>query len=83
MGHEILDPDALTRFCSISNCNKLAVTSASAYILDLLKQGDAEQAALTWHYLTAAGEEWREHPDHLHRWENIQRAEIRRQLAGD
>ncbi|MEV0641495.1 hypothetical protein AB0I77_42545 [Streptomyces sp. NPDC050619] len=77
-----MDGDAIARFCRISNSNKLAVTGTTAYVLDLLKQGDIEQAALAWDHLTAAGEEWREHPDYLARWETPKRAEIRRQLTG-
>lgn len=83
IGDEALAPDAVARFCRISNSNKLGVTGTTAYIVDLLRRGDdVEQAALAWDHLTAAGEEWREHPDYLPRWENAQRAEIRQQLTG-
>ncbi|GHK05426.1 hypothetical protein SY2F82_72230 [Streptomyces sp. Y2F8-2] len=82
-GDDTLDPDAAARFYRISNSNKLGLAGLTAYIVDLLKRGDDnEQAALAWDHLTAAGEEWREHPDYLPRWENAKRAEIRRQLAG-
>jgi hypothetical protein len=77
-----MDSNAIERFCRISNSNKLGITATTAYVLDLLKQDDLEQAALAWDHLTAAGEEWRAHPDYLARWENVQRAEIRRQLGG-
>ncbi|WP_327749720.1 hypothetical protein [Streptomyces europaeiscabiei] len=83
IGDEIMDPDAVARFCRTSNSNKLGVTGTTAYIVDLLRRGDnVEQSALARDHLTAAGEEWREHPYYLARWENPQRAEIRRQLAG-
>ncbi|MEU9849276.1 hypothetical protein [Streptomyces sp. NPDC047985] len=75
-------PDAAARFYRVSNSNKLAVTSTRRCLADLLDRGDDKLAELIWHLLTAAGEEWKDHPDYLPRWENHQRAEIRRQLAG-
>lgn len=77
-----MDGDAIARFCRISNSNKLGITGTAAYLVDLLKQGDVEQAALAWDHMTAAGEEWKEHPDFLSAWENVQRAKIRQQFAG-
>lgn len=82
IGDETMAPDAVARFCRISNSNKLGVTGTTAYIVDLLRQGDVEQAALAWVHLTAAGEEWRDHPDYLTRWENPQQAEIHRHPTG-
>lgn len=78
---DTMSGEAIERFCRISNSNKLAVTSTAHSLVDLLSRGDNEQAALVWHHLTAAGEEWRDHPNYLPAWENAQRAEIRQQLG--
>jgi hypothetical protein len=81
IGNDTIHPDVATRFYRISNSNKLAITGTAAYVVDLLGRGENEQAALAWDHLTAAGEEWRDHPDYLPRWENAQRARIRQQLG--
>ncbi|MFG3585152.1 hypothetical protein [Streptomyces sp. NPDC047990] len=75
-------PEAAAGFYRISNSNKLALAGAAAYIHTLLKLGDTEQAELAWNHLTAAGEQWRDHPDHLADWENPQQAQIRALLGG-
>jgi hypothetical protein len=75
------DPEAQARFYRISNSNKLALNAAAQALVDLLDHDDTEQAALAWHRLTAAGEEWRDHPDYLPAFENLQRAQIRQQLG--
>ena len=80
MDDETLTPDAMARFCRVSNAHKLGITGLTAYIVALGGQGDMEQAALAWGHLTAAGEEWRDHPDYLPGWENAERAEIRNLL---
>ncbi|MEY9933912.1 hypothetical protein ABH926_008575 [Catenulispora sp. GP43] len=80
IGDETLSSDAMDRFSRISNAHKLGITGLTAYIVDLVNRGDIEQAALAWDHLTAAGEEWRDHPDYLPAWENVQRAEIRSSL---
>lgn len=77
-----MEPDAQARFWRVSNSNKLTLTSTAECLVHLLASGDDEQAAPAWHQLTAAGEEWRDHPDHLPVWENVQRAQIRQQLGG-
>lgn len=80
---EDFDLDAMARFSRISNAHKLTLTGTTAYILDLLRRNDdPEQVALAWHHLTAAGEEWKDHPDYLPHWQNPQRAEVRRALQG-
>jgi hypothetical protein len=81
-GDDTLAPDAAACFYRISNSNKLALTSTAKCLVGLLERDKSEQAAHTWHLMTAAGEEWREHPDYLPVWENAQRAEIRQRLAG-
>lgn len=81
---ETLTPEAAARFYRISNSNKLAITAATGYVMDLLKRGyDDEQAARVWDHLTAAGEEWRDNADYQVRWENPQRARIRSAIAGE
>ncbi|GAA2314624.1 hypothetical protein Scani_48090 [Streptomyces caniferus] len=82
IGDDALDPDAMARLFRVSNSNKLAITSTTRCLVHLLARYEVDQAALTWHHLTAAGEEWRSHPDYLPVWENAQRAQIRQQLEG-
>ncbi|MER5916431.1 hypothetical protein ABT124_40095 [Streptomyces sp. NPDC001982] len=82
MDDDTMNPDAMARFWRISNSNKFAITCTTAYLLDLLNRDDVEQATLTWDHMTAAGEQWKEHPDFLPVWENAKLAQIRQQLAG-
>ncbi|MET9375138.1 hypothetical protein ABZX98_13425 [Streptomyces sp. NPDC002992] len=82
IGDEALDPDAMAHFWRISNSNKLAITGAAESLGILLSRGELEQAERTWHLLTAAGEQWLNHPDHLPAWENSQAASVRQMLAG-
>ncbi|RPE39715.1 hypothetical protein EDD90_2732 [Streptomyces sp. Ag109_O5-1] len=74
--------EAAQRFYRISNSNKLALAGTAAYLHTLLKTGDTEQATLAWNYLTQAGEQWRDHPDHLADWENPQMAQVRALIGG-
>ncbi|MFF1843039.1 hypothetical protein ACFVW9_15000 [Streptomyces sp. NPDC058217] len=82
--NDTLDPDDAARFYRISNSNKLGIAGTTAGLLGLLERGDApEQVSSVWHFLTAAGEEWRDHPDYeADSWENPQRALVRQMIAG-
>ncbi|MFF0736924.1 hypothetical protein ACFYVK_35585 [Streptomyces chartreusis] len=77
-----LDEEAAARFYRISNCNKLGVASAGRALLGIVQHGAPDLAIELWHLLTAAGEEWSNHPDYSDVWENAQRARVRRMIAG-
>ncbi|MDX3232906.1 hypothetical protein [Streptomyces sp. ME19-01-6] len=82
MDDPTMDGAAMERFSRVSNSNKYAITATAELLVGLLSRGDDEQVARAWHCLTGAGEQWRDHPDYLARWENAQLAQIRQQLGG-
>lgn len=79
---DTLDPEAAARFYRVSNSNKLAITGTAELLTSLLERGAEEQVERAWHLLTSAGEQWRDHPDYLDRWENPQLARVRQMIAG-
>lgn len=81
-GDDTLDPNAAARFYRVSNSNKLAITATAECLAGLLGRGDDEQTERAWHLLTSAGEQWRDHPGYLARWENPQLAAVRQMIAG-
>jgi hypothetical protein len=46
----------------LSHSNKLALTGTAGYLLAALAQGQNEQTARLWDYLTSCGEQWQDHP---------------------
>lgn len=75
-------PEAAARFYRVSNSNKSALAGTAECLTGLLDRGDEEQAERAWHFLTSAGEQWRDHPGYLARWENPQLATVRQMIAG-
>ncbi|MER5556368.1 hypothetical protein ABT001_32725 [Streptomyces sp. NPDC002793] len=61
----------------LSNSNKLALAGTTAYLLATLSQGQTEQAARVWDYLTSCGEQWQEHPNWNNTWANPARSALR------
>jgi hypothetical protein len=66
--------DAIRR---LTNCNRLTLAGTTAYLLAALSQGQHEQAARLWDYLTSCGEQWQAHPGWKSAWANPARSAMR------
>lgn len=61
----------------LTNSNRLALAVTAAYLLNVLDQGDREQAILLWDHLTTCGEQWETHENWRAEWANPARAALR------
>lgn len=73
-----LSIDSYEAIRRLANSSKLAVGGTTAYLLACIAEGDHDQAARLWDFLTAIGEEWNDHRDWKAEWVNVARAELLR-----